>query len=81
MEATIFDDSCPPQVQAQLEQQSASDTLKGLITKTVDLSNTLSSNPVWNKCGAGTAVVNVDIPLYLNADGSSDGFASVDDAK
>ncbi|KAJ8085897.1 hypothetical protein PM082_004716 [Marasmius tenuissimus] len=66
--------------QAQLEQQSASDTLKGPVTKTVDLSNKFSGT-VWSKCGAGTAIVNVDISLYLNADGSSDGFASVDDAK
>ncbi|KAL0571238.1 hypothetical protein V5O48_010726 [Marasmius crinis-equi] len=67
--------------QAQTQQQSASDTLKGPTTKEVDLSNTFSSSgAVWSACGATSAIVNVDISVVLNASGNSDGFASVDTA-
>ncbi|KAF9265723.1 hypothetical protein L218DRAFT_114584 [Marasmius fiardii PR-910] len=67
--------------QAQIDQSTASATLKGPINgKSVDLSNSFS-NAVWSQCGATSAIVNIDISVYLDASGSADGFASVDDAK
>ncbi|KAK1218371.1 hypothetical protein PQX77_018933 [Marasmius sp. AFHP31] len=67
--------------QAQIKQQSASATLKGPVTKDVDLSNTFpSSGSVWSDCGATTAIVNVDISVALSGSDYSDGFASVDTA-
>ncbi|KAG7086582.1 hypothetical protein E1B28_002528 [Marasmius oreades] len=66
--------------QAQSDQSSASATLNGPITKSVDLSNSFSKY-IWSQCGATSVIVNVDISIYLDASDGADGFASVDDAK
>ncbi|KAK7049327.1 hypothetical protein VNI00_005928 [Paramarasmius palmivorus] len=68
--------------QGQINQKTSSDTVKGPKTSSVDLSNDFSSqSPIWSQCG-GSAIVNVDISVYLkDMSDYADGFASVDSAK
>ncbi|ESK94236.1 secreted protein [Moniliophthora roreri MCA 2997] len=69
--------------QGQINQKTASDTVQGPKTSSVDLSNTFSGQtPIWSQCGATSVIVNIDISVWLkDMSNYADGFASVDSAK